>query len=224
MLGSDAGQIVQLRRQGGHGVAQRQRQEVLGVAPPRALVQRLALQPDAHEPAAMHGQGHRGRRDVGRSRRGAWGKRRATPCAGRLACAVERIDELADYALADTKSLGTQCVSKAFVWNLVERRRLYLQNPKGLIFPVFGWQEVEKLLPNLLPVMIAAKSQRVSRVDKWAESCSSMFKTKALSSTDKLVSTLAILCPCSLGLGLASSRRSLTHRRRSLPKQQACQR
>ena len=94
---------------GGHGVAQRQRQEVLGVAPPRAwssgwpcsqtrmsrprctgrsdrpappsgrarrcaapaagsvgsraaacLVQRLALQPDAHEPAAMHGQGIEG--------------------------------------------------------------------------------------------------------------------------------------------------------------------
>ena len=60
MLGSDAGQAVQLRRQGGHGVAQRQRQEVLGVAPPRALVQRLALQPDAHEPAAMHGQGIKG--------------------------------------------------------------------------------------------------------------------------------------------------------------------
>ena len=59
MLGSDAGQIVQLRRQGGHGVAQRQRQEVWE-SRRRVLVQRLALQPDAHEPAAMHGQGIEG--------------------------------------------------------------------------------------------------------------------------------------------------------------------
>ena len=61
------------------------------------------------------GQGIEGGETLVESRRGAWGKRRATPCAGRLACAVERIDELADYALADTKSLGTQCVSRLFV-------------------------------------------------------------------------------------------------------------
>ena len=113
MLGSDAGQAVQLRRQGGHGVAQRQRQEVLGVAPPRALVQRLALQPDAHEPAAMHGQGIKGGEtlvEVGVAHGERGGRRQM------LVAWPVQSSELMSLQITrlDTKSLGTQCVSKAF--------------------------------------------------------------------------------------------------------------
>ena len=137
MLGSDAGQIVQLRRQGGHGVAQRQRQEVLGVAPPRALVQRLALQPDAHEPAAMHGQGIEGGEtlvEVGVAHGERGGRRHVL-----VAWPVQSSElmSLQITRLQIQKASEHSVYPRLFVWNLVERRRLYLQNPKGLIFPVF---------------------------------------------------------------------------------------
>ena len=134
MLGSDAGQASSSAVRAGTALRSASGRKCWSRAA-ACLVQRLALQPDAHEPAAMHGQGIKGGETLV-GRRGAWGKRRATPDAGRLACAVERIDELADYAL-DTKASEHSVYPRLFVWNLVERRRLYLQNPKGLIFPVF---------------------------------------------------------------------------------------
>ncbi|MNR09176.1 hypothetical protein D3C85_1253660 [compost metagenome] len=57
MFGADPRKAVQFRRQGGHGVAQRERQKVLRAPAPRAGVERLPFQPDAHYPASVDGQG-----------------------------------------------------------------------------------------------------------------------------------------------------------------------
>ncbi|MNT05883.1 hypothetical protein D3C72_1405270 [compost metagenome] len=57
VFGADASKAVQFCRQGRHGVAQRQRQKILGAPPSRAHVERLPFQPDAHDPATMDGQG-----------------------------------------------------------------------------------------------------------------------------------------------------------------------